>query len=179
MTNGLQGPTRLVLDASTAIPLVHPEPLSAAIKRLLGEPPNDRARVLVPSFFWLEVTNVLVRRHRYEPQQVLEALAELDAVGLETVELDRPMLLLALDAVARHGLTAYDAAYLALAESTDAELVTADATLAAAAGPRARFIGGGAVRELAATYASGTWSDWPGAAAYLQELRARVASGSG
>ncbi len=86
------------------------------------------------------------------------------------------MLLLALDAVVRHGLTAYDAAYLALAEAADADLLTADAALAAAAGSRARLVGPGRIGESPAPYAAGSWTDWPGAAAYLADLRARVAA---
>jgi predicted nucleic acid-binding protein len=39
----------------------------------------------------------------------------------------------------RHNLTAYDAAYVALAEALDARLVTADERLAAAPGNRARI----------------------------------------
>ena len=38
----------------------------------------------------------------------------------------------------RHNLTAYDAAYLALAESLDAPLLTRDSALASAAGHHAR-----------------------------------------
>ena len=39
-------------------------------------------------------------------------------LALETVELDRPMLLLTIDMTERFGLSAYDAMYLALAECT-------------------------------------------------------------
>jgi predicted nucleic acid-binding protein len=39
----------------------------------------------------------------------------------------------------RHNVTAYDAAYLALAEALDAPLLTRDARLASAAGHRARI----------------------------------------
>ena len=89
-------------------------------------------------------------------------------------DLDRPMLLLALDAVARHGLSAYDAAYLALAEAADAELLTADAALAAAAGSRAHLVGPGRIGESGASYGVTSWADWPGAADYLADLRARL-----
>ena len=40
----------------------------------------------------------------------------------------------------RHNLTTYDAAYVALAESIDAPLLTLDARLAAAPGTRCRFV---------------------------------------
>jgi predicted nucleic acid-binding protein len=133
-------------------------------------------RFVVPSLFWLEIVNVLGRRYGGSPQAILEAVVELEAAGLETVEVDRPMLLLAIDAVVRHGLTAYDAAYLALADAADARLLTADATLAAAAGSRGLLVGKSRqLREEAVKYHPvSSWADWPGAAAYLRELRARV-----
>lgn len=40
----------------------------------------------------------------------------------------------------RHNVSAYDAAYVAVAESLDAPLVTADRRLAAASGPRCSFV---------------------------------------
>lgn len=167
-------PRPVVLDASAGIPLVRPETTSTEVSQALRNMRHAGRRLIVPPLFWLEVLNVLTRRHRYQPHQALEALAELDAVGLETIELDRPMLLLALDAVARHGLSAYDAAYLALAEASDADLLTGDATLAAAAGSRAHLVGAGRIGEQPATYADGSWAAWPGAAAYLADLRARL-----
>jgi hypothetical protein len=73
-------------------------------------------------------------------------------------------------------LTAYDAAYLALAESRGAELLTFDASLAVAAGARSiRFDGDESIRETSAGFAGlearPGWTAWPGAAAYLRELR--------
>lgn len=164
------------------LPLVRPEAGSVQASLIVLAIRRRGRHLLAPSLFWLEVVNSLTRRHRYEPAQVLEALAELDAAGIETVELDRPTLLLALDAVVRHGLSAYDAAYLAVAQAADAELLTADAFLAdaaAAAGVQVRLVGPGRIAESPAPYVTaspGTWADWPGAAAYLADLRARVTS---
>jgi predicted nucleic acid-binding protein len=172
----------LVIDASAGIALVREEPFAAEVSRLLHERRAKRHRLLVPWLFWIEVVNVLGRRYRADPALQVQSIAELDAAGLETIELDRPMLLLTLDAVARLGLTAYDAVYLALAETSDAELLTADGILAAAAGERALLVGDGrTIREQAATYRVRdvpTWAAWPGAAAYLRELRARLVTGS-
>jgi len=92
--------------------------------------------LLVPAFFWLEVVNVLGLRYRMEPALVLEAVVDLEKLRLETIPLDRPQLLLTIDVMAREGLSAYDAGYLALAESADAQLVTADRRLAVAAAQR-------------------------------------------
>jgi hypothetical protein len=88
------------------------------------------------------------------------------------------MLLLAIDAIVRHGLTAYDAAYLALADAASARLLTADATLATAAGPRGILVDEDrGVRERPPSYkpaGAPAWAAWPGAAAYLRELRTRT-----
>ena len=93
--------------------------------------------MLVPPIFWLEIVNVLARRYRYPPAAIVEAVFELEQVGLATADVGRPGVLATIDAVARLGLTAYDAAYLVLAESADAQLLTADAHLAAGAADRA------------------------------------------
>jgi predicted nucleic acid-binding protein len=172
-----RGPAPVVIDASIGVAFAWDEPASREVAARLSALRSEGHRLLVPSVFWLEVMNVLGRRYRVEAPELLEALVELEAVGLETVELDRPMLLLALDAVVRHGLTAYDASYLAVAEVADARLLTGDTELAAAAGRRALPISRRRpIREAAGRYRAATaeWAAWPGAEAYLRELRARV-----
>jgi predicted nucleic acid-binding protein len=165
----------LVLDASAAIPLVREDRLSMEASQRLHEAKAEGRQLLVPTLLWLEVMNVLARRYRLGPDAVLEAMVELEAAGIDTIELDRPMLLLALDTVARFGLTAYDAAYMALADAADADLLTADAMLAAAAGDRAQLLGDKpGFREVREAYSADSWSSWPGAASYLRELRNRL-----
>ncbi len=168
-------PGALVVDASAALAISLQEPTSERAEAILRARSVAGGAVLVPSIFWLEVVNVLVRRHHQPPGLVLEAIVDLENLGLESVQLDRPQLLLTIDVVARYGLSAYDAAYLALAESADAQLLTADGRLAAAAGARAIPLDGGAVHEEAPPYTA-SWAASPGAAAYLRELRARIVS---
>lgn len=164
----------LVIDASVAIAICLEEPLADAQDQVIRTRRAAGARLLVPTFFWLEVVNVLAVRYRLAPGRVLEAIATLDGMGLETVEFDRPHVLLTLDVMARSGLTAYDAGYVALAESTDAQILTADARMASAAADRAMPIGGRrSFRESASPYVA-SWAEWPGAAAYLKKLRAQV-----
>jgi predicted nucleic acid-binding protein len=164
----------LVVDASVAIAISVGEPPGQALLRILGERRNAGGSLLVPTFFWLEVVNVLGLRYRMTPALLVEAVVDLEKLSLESTELDRPLLLLAIDAMAQHGLSGYDAAYLALAESADAQLLTLDVRLAAAAGRRALPIDDGhAIKESAEAYAP-SWADWPGAAAYLRQLRAQV-----
>jgi predicted nucleic acid-binding protein len=129
--------TSLVVDASAALSIVLGEPTGRDMADRLRRHLSDGAPIEVPDHFWLEVTNVLVRQYGYALEDVIDAIRLLDQFGTESSPIDRPVLLLALDRAIGHGLTVYDAAYLALAETADAELLTLDANLAAAAGSSA------------------------------------------
>ncbi|HEY8921195.1 MAG TPA: type II toxin-antitoxin system VapC family toxin [Candidatus Limnocylindria bacterium] len=165
----------LVVDASVGVAICIEEPAVDPALSILRERDAHGGKLLVPAFFWLEVVNVLVRRYRQPPGLVVASIVDLQNLNLETVELDRPQLLLTIDAMGRGALSAYDAAYLALAESADAELLTFDRRLAVAAGDRAIPMDGGhTIWEARESYAP-SWAGWPGAAAYLKKLRAQVA----
>ena len=127
--------------------------------------------MIVPGVFWVEVVNVLARRHRYSGNALLESVAVLDALGITTVEGSRAGLLMAIDAVVSHELTAYDAVYLALASSADADLLTLDHALAVAAGARAVSTGEDSIREALAPYRLEPWITWEGLHDYLAGAR--------
>jgi hypothetical protein len=130
---------------------------------------------------------VLTHRHRFTGAQVLEALHVLDKVGLETVVVDRALLLLTNDLVERYRLTAYDAGYLALARVLGASFATFDRELRMAgsdildpayAAPSDRT---SRLSEEPAPYGEPaaverpvTWPQWSGAGAYLGTLRRRA-----
>lgn len=83
-------------------------------------------RVLAPPLLWLEIVNVAARRWGWTRGQLQKLVGALTSLGFEIVEPD-------LGAVARwaaRGLTAYDAAYVAVAEQTSAPLVTDDEEVA-------------------------------------------------
>lgn len=160
----------VVLDASAGLSIVRAEPGSDEASRVVA----SVARTCVPTFFWLEIVNVLARRLGWSGSAVIEAVHELESLGVETLEADRAALLSVIDLVERHALTAYDASYLALALSLNAELATADRLMARAAGDRAILIGGeGRVGEESAAHPprTPTWPSWADAGAYLASLR--------
>lgn len=162
----------IVLDASVAIASLRRESAAEALVVFLRGTTSDD-RLLVPEHFWLELGNVLVRRYGATPAHVVEALRDVDALGVESVRLDRPLLLVALDLQARFGLSSYDAAYLALAETEDARLLTLDRRLKAAAGPRAVPLPGEPEHRLSEEPAPyGEPVDWASFGSYLAELRA-------
>ena len=166
----------VVVDASAALSLVLRQAGSAGVERKIASWRRAGVSLQVPSHFWLEVANSLLRRHRLPASIVIEALHRLDELGPETVELSRPLLLLALDAAERHGLSQYDATYLALAELVDGQVVTSDRQLLAAAGKRGISVDGMEHRlaEEVAGYAAPapTWPRYRETSAYLARLRA-------
>ncbi len=174
-------PRPVVIDASVALAIVLDEPAGLrAAGALRSWVATDRP-MLVPGLFWLEVLNTLGRGGRASGRQVLAAVHRLDVFGLRTVEPDRPLLLQVIDRGERFGLSAYDALYLTLAESLDADLATLDRQLAAAAGPRAIAIDEGhALHEPPAVYERDvSWPSYKEASAYLAKLRAETLAGRG
>jgi predicted nucleic acid-binding protein len=174
----------IVLDSSVAIAFILEEDASRAVRARLRRWVDQGETFVVPSHFWLEVSNVLARVHGLSGKVVLEALYHLDDLGLSTVELDRAQLVLTLARIERHGLTAYDAAYLSVAHSLDATIATLDRRLAEAAGPAfvdpASDTPGRRVRDVSAAYdADGTWADFRGASAYLAKMRGDMRQSAG
>jgi predicted nucleic acid-binding protein len=94
-----------------------------------------RVHLLVPDLIYAESASALMRYARTGKlalERVLAMLATIVELPFEPT----PSQLLAVPACAlafRHGITSYDAHYLALAEAEDAVLVTADRRLAEAA----------------------------------------------
>lgn len=169
----------VVIDASVALALLLEEPEAPEVARAVRSwTLAGRARI-VPSHFWLEVVNRLGRAPDPSGQRTLAAIHRLDALGLRTINEDRGTLILAIDRVERYGLTAYDALYLALAESLQADLATFDRALAAAAGPRAiTFDEGHRLHEPPAAYEHDVkWPNYKLASAYLSKLRAEALAG--
>lgn len=160
----------LVLDASAALALLLDAGGRPAVRGELRDRILAGDSMLVPPVFWLQVVDALSRR-RDPPPAVVEAVYELEQLGIETADVGRPGVLAVIDAIGR-GLDAWDAAYLVLAESADAQILTASPSLAAVAPSRAILLG----RAPAGTRPrrDRSWVRWKGAAAYLRELRSAL-----
>jgi predicted nucleic acid-binding protein len=126
-------PSRAVFDANVLVRALVDEVAEARmwIERLAAQ----ELRVSVPDLIYAECASALARHGRagrLEFSRVFDVIARIVRLPFEPT----PSRQLALPACALaeiHGITTYDAHYLALAEAEGAVLVTADRGLAAAA----------------------------------------------
>lgn len=116
--------TEAVLDASVVLKWFHAEGERhvAQARRLRARFQAGELRVLAPSLLWLEMLNIAGRRWGWSGVE-LEALAgTLPNLGFQMQEPRPPEIA---HWVAR-GLTAYDAAYVAVADDAGVKLITDD-----------------------------------------------------
>jgi predicted nucleic acid-binding protein len=117
-----------VVDASALAALIFAEPEAKNIATRL-----ESARLAAPSLLDFELANVCLTKIRRQPgdRDALRAAFHLaHRLRVETVAVEHTAIV---DLAEATGRTAYDASYLWLARALDAELVTLDRKLAAAA----------------------------------------------
>lgn len=122
----------VVVDASIVAAAVLPDEAAAEADQVLELLASGAA--IAPSLFWHEIRNLCwqaERRHRIHPGEADELLRDLRLAPPLTAEDRGDDVTLRL--ARAHGLTAYDAAYAALAVDTGAPLATLDKALRAAA----------------------------------------------
>jgi len=136
------GPS-VVVDSSVAAKWVFPEHGSRAAAELAERWARTEHVVTVPAHFWAEVANIA--RHKVSPAagapgiraEVARAKLSILAASDLVTAAPKPTLARALELALELGLTVWDAAYVALAESLATEFWTADRDLAGRA--RRRF----------------------------------------
>jgi len=107
---------------------------------------EGKVEIAVPALLYYEVANILLfGRSRPPADQAAEALGELYSLPLTVVTPTSDTADAALRLAFDRGLSFYDASYLALAETLECTLITADQRLVR------RTHGTGRVRLLAAT----------------------------
>ncbi len=127
-------PFDCVVDASVGIKLfiaeINSDEAHALFEYLAVDPP---ARFFVPDLFYVECTNILwkvVKRSGLSVEDVKIFVEQLGQLALTSFPTES-LIVDALDIAMTHDLTAYDAAYVALAQQLDLPLITADGRLAA------------------------------------------------
>ncbi len=127
----------LVVDASAILPVLMLDPSAEAVEQRLF----DSATVArAPHLLDIEIAHALRREvARGRVRRTFAERALRDLIALLPVERCGHQDILARVWELRANLTAYDAAYVALAELHDAPLITRDVKLAGAPGHRARI----------------------------------------
>lgn len=121
-----------VVDASVAACWLLPDEEDARAAVAYARFPDDTA--LIPALWWSEMRNIFLvneRRRRIDAKDSDRALALLR--GLPIQQDDKADGVALMELARRHGLTAYDATYLELAQRTGLPLATLDADLRRAA----------------------------------------------
>jgi len=120
-----------VVDASVVIKWFLAEEDHEAARRLREDFLEGSLHLRVPSLLPYEVVSGLRFSRRFRASELTEAARGLDRAGLVTVPLFGEYLEHAIDLSIRHGVTIYDASYLALAALQDCPLYTSDEELLA------------------------------------------------
>lgn len=120
--------TEAVLDASVVIKWFRSDGERHVDSALALRRSFEAGKLIVftPPLLRLEIVNVAGRRWRWDEAALVDLAVALDELGFEHIEPD-------LVRVARwraRGLTAYDGAYVALAEAVGAQLITDDDLIA-------------------------------------------------
>jgi predicted nucleic acid-binding protein len=127
-----------VVDASVTFKWLVPDSAEEdvpAAKALLLDHMEGRARISIPALLYYEVGNILLfGRARPSVDEALESLTDLFSIPLEVVPPAPASATATLHLASLHGLSYYDATYVALAEMLDCPLITADRRLAQRAG---------------------------------------------
>ena len=121
----------IVVDASAVLELLLQTPLAPEIA---GRVLDEREAVHAPHLLDVEVAQVLRRLVRAGTLAEMRAVAALSDLGDLVIERHPHVPMLRRMWSLRDSLTAYDAAYVALAEALDAPLLTCDAKLSRAHG---------------------------------------------
>lgn len=120
-----------VLDTSVVIKWFHRDNEEDADKALLLRQAylEGALKVIVPDLLIYEFGNFLRYKSGLKPGDMLASIRALWSLGMEIHQIDSVLSELIVELASRHGITAYDAAFVALSQSLSAPLVTADRML--------------------------------------------------
>ena len=128
-----------VLDASALLRLYLADgPLPQGLEPVMERGCRGDLILMVPDLCWLEISSVLcrqIKRALLSSDEVSELFADIQRLPLRTIP-TRDLCGMAMQLSQDHGISVYDATYLALALRHGASLFTADDRLAAAARAR-------------------------------------------
>jgi predicted nucleic acid-binding protein len=122
---------KCVVDASVAIKKFIIEPLTPKVDQLFDHLNDPNSRLYIPDLFYIECTNIVwkyIRAGLYDSAEAQANLADLKFLRFTST----PTVDLMMEAIAisvAHGISAYDACYVALSRQNNVPLLTQDQRL--------------------------------------------------
>lgn len=133
MSRAKPGPKAVIIDASVALKWYIEERESDRAKRWYKRIETGQALGVVPEYFFLEVSNVLLTRHQMSFDDVYDVIVDLERLGLDRIPMVRVPLPAVIRLASKLSVTTYDALYLELALELNYPLLTTDRELLVAA----------------------------------------------
>ena len=122
---------KCVVDASVGIKKFIIEPLTPKVDQLFDHLNDPNSRLYIPDLFYIECTNIVwkyIRAGLYDSAEAQANLADLKFLRFTST----PTVDLMMEAIAisvAHGISAYDACYVALSRQNNVPLLTQDQRL--------------------------------------------------
>jgi predicted nucleic acid-binding protein len=124
-------PLKCVVDTSVCIKNFISDPLTPKVNQLFDHLDNPDTEIFVPDLFYIECANVFwkyVRAGMYTAAEVRVDLATLKSFPLRVVS-TADLMEDAVSIAVTHGISAYDASYVALSQQVNTILLTLDQRL--------------------------------------------------
>ncbi|MGI2903952.1 type II toxin-antitoxin system VapC family toxin [Tolypothrix sp. VBCCA 56010] len=124
-------PLRCVVDTSVCIKQFIADPLTPKVNQLFDHFANPQTEIFIPDLFYIECANTFwkyVRAGMYTAAEVQTDLVTLKAFPLRVVS-TADLMADAVNIALTHGISAYDASYVALSQQVSVTLLTLDQKL--------------------------------------------------
>lgn len=117
-----------VIDASIVIKWFSEEPHSDKAMKLKFDYLEKRIDFIIPDLLFYEVANVL-RYNKLNERLITDSLDSIFVLNIDTKLVNKAIISNSVRKAIKYNISVYDAAYVALAELFDCELITADEKL--------------------------------------------------
>lgn len=120
---------RIIVDASVLLHVFDSTEEGNFVNKLIPHIQHGDIIAAAPSFFLVEVTNILVKRKKFLPSEVKQFIKMLRESGIQFVDFSFQNIDELLEIVFQYKLTSYDALYVHLAKRLHYPLVSTDLEL--------------------------------------------------